>query len=148
LQAVAEHVPDTIQRELILPAPPERVWAALTQADQLAAWFGTQAAIDLRPGGAITFIWDGSTGPVGNNSGVVEIVEPPRRFVFRWQSFAADVPSTRVEFTLEPHSEGTLLRLVESGFASLPPHMRIDCHERNTEGWQRELAELARYLTR
>ena|SRR5438309_4606174 len=142
-----ERVPDSVERELILPAPPERVWAALTQADQLAAWFGTQAAIELRPGGALTFTWDGSTGPVGQNSGVVEIVEPPRRFAFRWQSFGTDVPATRVEFTLEPHAEGTLLRLVESGFASLPPRLRTEGHQQHTEGWQRELGELAAYFT-
>jgi uncharacterized protein YndB with AHSA1/START domain len=46
---------DTIQRELILPAPPERVWAALTQADALSAWFGSHANVDLRPGGQIDF---------------------------------------------------------------------------------------------
>jgi len=145
---VAEHVPDRIERELSLPAPPERVWAALTQADQLAGWFGTHAAIDLRPGGAVTFTWDGSSGPVGQNSGVVEVVEPPRRFVFRWHSHGPDVPPTRVEFTLEPNAEGTLLRLVESGFASLPPHVRGESHRSNTQGWQRELAELAGYLHR
>ena len=148
LQVVAEQVPDAIQRELVLPAPPERVWAALTQADQLAAWFGTQAAIDLRPGGAVTFTWDGSTGPIGQNSGVIEAVDPPRRLVFRWQSFGPDVPATRVEFTLEPHPEGTLLHLVESGFARVPAHLRRDFHDRNTEGWQRELAELAEHVVR
>lgn len=56
-------VPDSIERELILPVPPARVWAALTRADQLGAWFGTQATIDLRPGGEVVFTWDGSTGP-------------------------------------------------------------------------------------
>ena len=33
-------------------APPGQVWAALTTAEGLAAWFGDQATIDLRPGGA------------------------------------------------------------------------------------------------
>jgi uncharacterized protein YndB with AHSA1/START domain len=141
-----ERVPDAIERELVLPVSPERVWAALTQPEQLSRWFGTQAAIDLRPGGAVTFTWDGSSGPVGENSGVVEVVEPPRRFAFRWQSFGADVPPTRVEFTLQPHGDGTLLRLVESGFASLPPRLRTEGHQQNTEGWQRELAELVGYL--
>ena len=59
------NVPDSIEREVILPAPPARVWTALTQADQLGAWFGTQASIDLRQGGEVVFTWDGSTGPRG-----------------------------------------------------------------------------------
>ena len=64
-------VPDSIEREVILPVPPARVWAALTRPDQLSAWFGTQATIDLRPGGEVIFTWDGSTGPRGTNRGVV-----------------------------------------------------------------------------
>jgi uncharacterized protein YndB with AHSA1/START domain len=139
-------VPDSIERELILPVPPQRVWTALTRADQLSAWFGTQATIDLRPGGEVIFRWDGSTGPPGTNRGVIEAVEPPHRLAFRWQSSPDTVQMTRVEFTLEPHPEGTRLRLVESGFASLPPGIRFGCHESNTCGWQRELGELAEYL--
>ncbi len=93
-------VPDSIERELILPVPPARVWTALTRPDQLSAWFGTQATIDLRPGGEVIFTWDGSTGPRGTNRGVVEAVEPPHRFAFRWQSSPDTVQMTRVEFTL------------------------------------------------
>ena len=140
------HVPDSIEREVILPVPPARVWAALTQADQLGAWFGTQASIDLRPGGEVVFTWDGSTGPRGVSRGVIETVEPTQRFAFRWQANSGEPPMTRVEFTLEPHPGGTRLRVVESGFASLPPELRSGCHESHTRGWQRELGELAHYL--
>ena len=64
--------PDSIERELILPVARERVWAALTQAQRLGAWFGTQATVDLRPGGAVTFIWaDGSSGEQFTNRGVI-----------------------------------------------------------------------------
>jgi uncharacterized protein YndB with AHSA1/START domain len=137
-------VPDSIEREVILPVPPVRVWVALTQYDQLSAWFGAQATVDLRPGGEIVFTRDGSTGP----RGVVELVDPPHRFVFRWQSNHGGVPMTRVEFTLDPHPEGTHLRVVESGFASLPTELRRESHERNTRGWEHELGELAQYLAR
>jgi uncharacterized protein YndB with AHSA1/START domain len=139
-------VPDSIERELILPVPPSRVWAALTQPDLLSAWFGTEATIDLRPGGAVIFTWDGSTGPGGTNRGVIETVDPPNRLAFRWQSSPDTVQMTRVEFTLEPHPEGTHLRMVESGFANLPPELRRGCHQSNVVGWHRELGELAQYL--
>ena len=139
-------VPDSIQRELILPVPPTRVWTALTQADQLGAWFGTQATIDPRPGGELIFTWDGSTGPTGAARGVIEAIEPPTRFAFRWHSVPEELPMTRVEFTLEVHPEGTRLRLVESGFSSLPAELRQRLHVGHTEGWQRELGELEQYL--
>jgi uncharacterized protein YndB with AHSA1/START domain len=140
-------VPDSIERDIILPVPPERVWTALTRPDQLGAWFGTHASLDLRPGGEVVFTWDGSTGPSGTKRGVVEVVDPLRRFVFRWQSSPDAQPMTRVEFTLEPYAEGTRLRVVESGFASLPPDVRGRSHEANSEGWQRELGELLQYLS-
>lgn len=136
-------VPDSIEREVILPVPPERVWTALTRADQLGAWFGTSATVDLRPGGEVVFTWDGSTGPRGISRGVIETVEPTHRFAFRWQAGSAD-PMTRVEFTLESHVEGTRLLVVESGFASLPPDS--PARDSHVEGWQRELGELVQYL--
>ena len=43
--------PDRIERTVELAAPPDRVWAALTTAEGLSAWFGNEATIDLRPGG-------------------------------------------------------------------------------------------------
>ena len=51
-------------------------------------------------------------------------------------------PTTRVEFTLDDHPEGTRLRLVESGFASLAAESR----DRNSRGWDRELGDLVAYL--
>ena len=138
------NVPDSIEREIILPVPPARVWAALTQADQLSAWFGTQASIDLRPGGEVVFTWDGSTAPRGSTRGVIETVEPTQRFAFRWQADHGDEQMTHVEFMLEPHPEGTRLCVIESGFASLQPELRT--REGHLEGWQRELGELAQFL--
>jgi uncharacterized protein YndB with AHSA1/START domain len=146
-------VPDAIERELVLPVPPARVWAALTQPDGLSAWFGTRAVVDLRPGGSLAFIWDENGSERFTWRGEVEAVEPPYRFAFRWQPFVgyaeaslSESPTTRVEFTLEEHPQGTRLRVVESGFASLPPEFRRTSFEDNTRGWQSELAELAAYL--
>jgi uncharacterized protein YndB with AHSA1/START domain len=75
---------------------------------------------------------------------VIETVEPPERFAFRWQASPDDAPMTLVEFTLEPHAEGTRLFVVESGFANLRPELRT--RESHQEGWQRELGELAQFL--
>jgi uncharacterized protein YndB with AHSA1/START domain len=137
-------VPDAIERELILPVPPARVWAALTQADQLSAWFGTRANVDLRPGGAVRFIWDSPASGANShvNDGVIEVLEPMRRFAFRWQSGTEGTPRTLVDFTLEEVADGTRLRMVESGFAVLARERR----EGNVRGWQQELGDLEAYL--
>ena len=97
---------DQIERETVIGAPVERVWALITEAEHLGRWFGDAGAeIDLRPGGAIVLRWSGH----GTNHGRVVAVEPPNRFAYRWAPFkdpGGDQPvegnSTLVEFTLEP----------------------------------------------
>jgi len=44
--------PDRIERTVEIAHPPAQVWAALTTAQGLSAWFGQEASIDLRPGGS------------------------------------------------------------------------------------------------
>jgi uncharacterized protein YndB with AHSA1/START domain len=42
--------PDRIERTVEVAHPPVKVWAALTTAEGLGAWFGDQATIDLPAG--------------------------------------------------------------------------------------------------
>jgi uncharacterized protein YndB with AHSA1/START domain len=138
--------PDRIERTVDLAHPPEKVWAALTTAEGLAAWFGDEAAIDLRPGGAARMRWneEGFTARMR-----VERVEEPTVFGFTWGIFglpADDPRRTYVEFTLEPAGAGTRLTVVESGFAQLPDDAHRKAYEGNAGGWAKELAELAGYL--
>jgi uncharacterized protein YndB with AHSA1/START domain len=44
--------PDRIERTVELDHAPERVWAAITTAEGLGAWFGDEATLELRPGGS------------------------------------------------------------------------------------------------
>lgn len=57
---------------------------------------------------------------------------------------------TLVEFSLTDVFAGTLLRLVETGFASLhaTPAEQDRAVQDNTVGWKRELAELKEYAER
>ena len=93
--------PDRIERTVSIAHPPEKVWAALTTAEGLAAWFGNEAAIDLRPGGSARMRWDGGYQAEMR----VERVEEPRVFGFTWPIYGLpedDPRRTYVEFTLEP----------------------------------------------
>ena len=144
-------VPDKIERETVIAAPVERVWALLTEAEHVGRWFGDAGAeIDLRPGGAMALNWT----DYGTQRAQVVAVEPPTRFAYRWAPFkdpGGEEPvegnSTLVEFTLAPEAEGTRLRVVESGFASLATsdERRAENHKDNTEGWEHETAELRAY---
>ncbi len=138
--------PDRIERTVELAHPPATVWAALTTAEGLAGWFGNEAAIDLRPGGTARMRWDeeGFTAEMR-----VERVEEPTVFGFTWhiKGLPDDDPRrTSVEFTLEPVGAGTRLTVVESGFAQRPEDVYHKAYDGNTEGWAKELGELATYL--
>jgi len=138
--------PDRIERTVELAHPPAAVWAALTTAEGLAGWFGNEAAIDLRPGGAAWMRWTGE-GFTANMR--VERVEEPRVFGFTWHIYGLpddDPRRTYVEFTLEPVAAGTRLTVVESGFAQLPDDAHRKSYDGNSEGWTKELGELAGYL--
>jgi uncharacterized protein YndB with AHSA1/START domain len=143
--------PDTIEREIVIEAPVERVWDLLTQAEHLGRWFGDAGAeIDLRPGGALIVRWTEH----GTVHGRVERVEPRRLFSYRWAPYRDPGGlepvvgnSTLVEFTLSAAGDGTRLRVVESGFATL------DCSEEtrdanadgNRKGWALELDDLRQH---
>jgi len=135
-------VPDEVRRVVEIRAPRERVWSALTEPSELLRWFPTEAAaIDLRPGGAASFVWDES-----EDEAIVDVVEPPHRLVFRWRPSGLDRPYTSVSFALEEIEDGTRLTLVESGFASLPGQIREQSQRGNDAGWRDELDELKTYL--
>ena len=137
--------PDRIERTIHLDHPPRDVWTALTTADGLSAWFGERATIDLRPGGAASMTFAGGLTVEMR----VERVEEPNVFAYTWRlpHLPDDDPRrTYVEFTLEPEQAGTLVRVVESGFAQLPPDTRRETYESHSEGWSRELGELADHL--
>jgi uncharacterized protein YndB with AHSA1/START domain len=137
--------PDRIERTVELAHPPRKVWAALTTAEGLGAWFGNQATIDLRPGGSARMRWtDGSTVDMR-----VERVEEPTVFGFTWQihELPEDDPRrTYVEFTLEAAGAGTRLTVVETGFAQLPDDAHRTAYDSHTQGWKSELGELVDYL--
>ncbi|MEU1726643.1 SRPBCC domain-containing protein [Actinomadura sp. ATCC 39365] len=137
--------PDRVERTVELAHPPGKVWAALTTPEGLAAWFGQEAAIELRPGGPARMSWsDGHTVDLR-----VERVEEPSVFGFTWPVFGmpeGDPRRTYVEFTLEPAGTGTRLTVVETGFAQLPDDHHRKAHDAHTEGWASELGELAGHL--
>jgi uncharacterized protein YndB with AHSA1/START domain len=141
-------VPDAIEREIVIDAPPSVVWAIVTEAQHLGGWFSDEAEIDLRSGGRMLLTWREH----GTYEGRVEVVDAPHLFAFRWQTREgefSETNSTLVVMTLEAEEAGTRLRVVESGFGTLPwpEDARTRYGEENSEGWLIELAELRDYVT-
>ena len=142
-------IADRIERTIDLPVPPERVWRAITIPDELSRWFSDRVHLDARVGGEIILEWNA----YGRATGVVEVLDPPHTFAFRWRAHGvspeqplAPDNSTLVTFTLVPTGEGTRMQLVETGFASLPAAIRAVAYRENVSGWRVELEELVAYL--
>ncbi|WP_102796066.1 SRPBCC domain-containing protein [Bowmanella denitrificans] len=134
---------DSINRELTLNAPIERVWAAISDPAQVANWFGSKAEFQLLVGSEGWFEWPPEICE-GRYAMRVEQVDAPVYFAWRWMA-EQDVPfdekqSTLVEWWLQTSENGTLLKLKESGFLTLKQQ------QMNVQGWQQELAELEAFL--
>ena len=143
---------DSIEREVQIDAPVDTVWSIVTEPRNIARWFASYAEVDLRPGGDLLFRFDSGA----DGKGTVEKVEPPHLFAFRWISpeperdmVAAQGHYTTVEFSLRAEGEGTLLRVVESGFAALEgtEAENAELAERHRGGWGMFLERLAGLAT-
>jgi uncharacterized protein YndB with AHSA1/START domain len=93
-----------IRREIVLDAPREEVWEALTDPERLAEWFANDVELDLRPGGGARFRW--SNGE--ERRATVTEVEPEERLAFAWDD------DGEVELTLADDEDGTRLTVVET----------------------------------
>ena len=108
-----------IVREIVIDAPVDVVWRTITEPDQISLWFAEKVELEVRPGAHGYLGFGEQGGPV-----LVETVDPPTRFSFRWNHPAGEEPaagnSLLVEFTLAQEGERTRLRVVESGLDTLP----------------------------
>ena len=100
-----------MSREVELPLDAGEAWEAVTELEE---WLVDDADLALEPGEEGTLRLPGGE----ERRAVVEEVEPGERLAFWW--WAGEAPATRVELTLVPAVGGTVVRVVESGFAPGP----------------------------
>jgi uncharacterized protein YndB with AHSA1/START domain len=146
-------MPDRIEKTIELKAPLSRVWRALTNHMEFGTWFRCELENPFVPGqttrGRITYPgYEHLKWEV-----VVQKMEPERLFSFTWHPYAIDPekdyssePPTLVEFTLEKSGNGTLLRVVESGFDKIPAGRRAEALRMNDGGWAEQMTNIAEYL--
>jgi uncharacterized protein YndB with AHSA1/START domain len=144
---------DRIEKHAVLRAPIERVWSAISDSAQFGAWFKARFHEPFVAGRSVVGEFT-EPGYVGRKFVVrVEEITEPERFAFRWHPHEMDRPAdsspeaTLVQFLLEPHPEGTLLRIVESGFDRLPPEERERQLRANSEGWDQQIGRVSAYVS-
>jgi uncharacterized protein YndB with AHSA1/START domain len=106
-----------VERRIVLEATPDQVWQALTDPDELAAWWGDGTELDAAPGGEGRFVEPGEPVRLAR---VVE-ARPGRRLVLDWwpEDPEADDPAARVTIELVPCPFGTVLTIVERALLDL-----------------------------
>jgi uncharacterized protein YndB with AHSA1/START domain len=117
-----------VRLERRLPDPPETVWGALTEREQLRTWFPCDVIVDEWVQGAeISFVFDPEVLDLTLSGEVLEVDEP-RLLVFTWGE-------ETLRFELSPDGAGTLLALTDE----LPGNAAA----RNAAGWDSCLDRLA-----
>ena len=159
---------DRIEKRVQLRAPLDRVWRAISEAEEFGRWFGVRFDGPFVAGSSVTAAIAPTTvdHEVAKrqeaHAGVkstwqIVAVEPRRRFAYRWHPFAVDPnpncqhdydrePTTLVEFTLSETPDGVLLTITESGFDAIPAARRSASFEANAEGWAIQTDLVRRYL--
>jgi uncharacterized protein YndB with AHSA1/START domain len=139
------------RNEVLVDAPPERVWSVLADPDLYGEWvfgaFGTQASVGDWPSPGSTLEYDVGIGPlkIGDETRVLE-VEEPRRLLLRAR--AGRAATIRIDITLAPRDGGTLVLIeedVSGGAAGILPNLITDLLIGARNAWSlerlRELVE-------
>lgn len=136
---------DEIRMEMVLKAPREKVWRAISTPEGWADWFTVRTEGDFQVGEILRLDF----GKYGECWGEVVEREEMNSFAYKWHpgedsaldKYPADEMTT-VRFILEDHADGTKLTLIEDGFDRIPTGRRVSALKANTGGWEHELGEL------
>jgi len=129
-------------------AIPEKVYAAWTDPEKIARWFGpaevkagsVQADIDLRVGGRYRISFEGGDGEYFQVDGVYREVTPNARIAFSWAWHSTPERESQVTVSLQPDGGGTLVTLQHEQFFN---EAARDGHAR---GWSALFDKLEKYL--
>jgi len=121
--------PRVIEREAVYPHSPERVWRALVDPTELAAWL---MPTDFAPEVGKGFVFKTGDAHIGDVQGEVLEIDEPRLLRCRWSGVFGD---TVVTFELAPEGDGTRLRVVHDGWTEPVPAEWAGFEE----GWKQKL---------
>jgi uncharacterized protein YndB with AHSA1/START domain len=123
--------PRRIEREAVYPHSPERVWRALVDPAELAAWLMPN---DFAAEVGKEFSLETNDDAIGTIQCEVLELDEPKLLRCRWSAAFGD---TEVTFELFPEGDGTRLRVVHDGFTEpvRPKWVGFD------DGWTQKLEQ-------
>jgi uncharacterized protein YndB with AHSA1/START domain len=130
-------------------AAPTKIYAAWTDPEKLAAWFGpskvregsVQAETDLRVGGSYRISFNATDGEYFQVGGVYREIVPNELLVMSWAWHSTPERESLLTISLKPDGAGTLLTLHHEQFFDQAAR---DGHEK---GWAELLGKLEQSLT-
>ncbi|MGD0531456.1 MAG: SRPBCC domain-containing protein [Methyloceanibacter sp.] len=134
----------TLKRRL--NAAPEKVFAAWTDAEKIAKWFGPEqietlsAQTDARAGGRFRIVMRDADGEEHDVGGVYREVVPNEKLVFSWAWRSTPERESLVTVLIKPEGAGSLLTLIHEQFFDEA------ARDRHEQGWIGCLNKLERYF--
>ncbi|KRD43619.1 ATPase [Cellulomonas sp. Root930] len=122
---------DTLELRMtrVLPATPEQVFDAYTDAEKQKIWFSildetpgiVEITVDLRVGGQQTAVWGPDRDTLFHETQTFLVIDRPHRLVTESSGGGPDGSSmtTHVDITFEAVDGGTLMTIVQSGFPAV-----------------------------
>src|SRR5215475_15601897 len=137
----------TQEHQIVIDAPSEFVWTALTEAQELPRWLvDREAWVEPRVGGKIWRSWGGGS----HEEGRIDVWEPRHRLGLRLEAFTSCGHRYKIrsgiteEFQLVKHGAQTELYLVHAG---VPVDSEWDHYYSTTNrAWMMYLRTLRHYL--
>ncbi len=138
----------------LLDAPRDLVWKVFTDPKHLAQWWGpngfttTTSAYECKPGGVWRFVMHGPDGRDYENRVIFEIVEPPKRLVYR-HGGEDDVEPVQFRTTVTFEEVGAKTKLTMRGvFPSAAERDRVIREYGAAQGMEQTLARLDDYVSK
>ena len=161
----AKTIPDRIEKTIVLKAPVDRVWRAISDSKEFGRWFGVRFREPFAAGRTVRGVitptevdpevakmqepWVGVAFDFA-----IDRIEPMRHLSYRWhpggdpKADYSNEPMTLVVFELEEVPGGTRLTITESGFDRIPLERRAEAFSGNEAGWEHQTRLIAKYLER
>ena len=136
----------TQQHEIVIDAPVEAVWKAISDGEELTRWFVEEASVEPGVGGTISVSWGGDE----KGEGRIDAWEPNRKLrktLMPFEMGAAKYDGTTPmvdEYTIERRDGKTVLRLVSSGIPNEPEWDGF--YDGTDSGWSSFFRTLRHYL--
>ena len=137
---------ETLAHGELYDAPVEKVWAALTEKEQMKQWYFDIPDFELKSGSVFNFYEPGGNNRFHHQCRITEII-PLKKFEHTWAYPAISKGETIVTWELIPKSDKTLVTLSHSGTESFADGGAALAKENFAAGWKEILgSSLKKYL--